>query len=311
MKGLSIVIPYYKGSRFVFDCIDSLLASYELSPQKIPFEIIVVVDSPDEYTEKNVAIASHYDSPDFLRIILNNRNSGVAFSRNKGLAASRYDYITFIDQDDRVMSGYFTLLPDFLNDDDSCVILNGYWHTPDNGYEKLYYIKPDLTFDAVIRKNFCLWTPGLMVLNKKKIQIETFFFNVSDKYAGCDDWFAVLNMILKYPKLKFRYIKTPLFIINRHDANFSNDSDQMLSGQIEGLKYFRNRAGQRKHGLIDRLIKIRRFQRIRTAKSLSKTEILRKYSALYAQYLFNKWGYFRYPLYKMRKTLDKIRNHLL
>jgi glycosyltransferase involved in cell wall biosynthesis len=309
MKELSIVIPYYKGSNFIFNCIDSLLESYALSQKKILFEIIVIIDSPDEYIDNHIDILSHYNCPDFINIIVNKRNMGVALSRNKGLAASRYNYVTFIDQDDQVMSGYFNILSDFLNNNCHCVIMNGYWHIQNGLYKKLYHIKPDLTFDAVLRKTFCVWTPGLMILNKEKIQIEPFFFNVSEKYTGCDDWIAILNMLLKYPQIKFHYIKIPVFIINRHAINFSNDQKQMLLCQIEGLKYFRKLVVAKKQKMIDRLIKIREFQLTKIIKPLSKIEILQKYKKVYMQYLLNKWGYLKYPLYKTRKTWDEIINH--
>jgi len=309
MKGLSIVIPYYKGSRFIFNCIDSLLDSYNLSQKEILFEIIIIVDSPDEYKESNIDINSYYGNPDLITIIINDRNMGVAVSRNKGLAASKYNYVTFIDQDDQVMHCYFSKLSNSLNKY-HCIMINGYWHYKQRKlYRKLYYIKPDLTIKAIICKTFSFWTPGLLILNKEKVKIDTFFIDVSDKYKGCDDWAAMLNMALKYSPINFLYIKTPLFIINRHEENFSNNEEQMVLCQIAGFKYFRKLVGKKNKKIIDRVIKINEFRFLKRFRSLSKIEILRNYKRVYLLYLFNKWGYIKYPVYKIRKILDQLTNN--
>jgi hypothetical protein len=48
MLGLSIIITYYKGYDYIFNCIDSLLMSYQKSDKSLIFEIILVLDSIDD-----------------------------------------------------------------------------------------------------------------------------------------------------------------------------------------------------------------------------------------------------------------------
>jgi glycosyltransferase involved in cell wall biosynthesis len=310
MKGLSIVIPYYKGYDFIFNCIDSLLTSYNSSQKEILFEIIVIIDSPDEYKEPQIDIASHYGNPDFISIVVNDCNKGVAVSRNKGLALSKYDFVTFIDQDDYVLQNYFDKLSDSLDDKYHCILINGYWYYKQkNLYRKLYYIRPDLSYNAVARKTFCFWSPGLLILNKKKVRITTFFIDVSDKYKGCDDWAAILNMVLKYSPINFLYIKTPVFIINRHDTNFSNNEKQMRLCQIAAFEYFRNLVDKKKQKILDKRIETDKYRFSRKYNPLSVLDILRSYKKAHLLFLFHKWGYLKYPVYKIRKTLDELTNN--
>ena len=161
MNNLSIVIPYYNGKNYIYNCIDSILNSYNQSRKKCLFEIVVVVDSPEEYLQNNVDIISYYDNPTFLKVYVNERNLGVAASRNKGLELSQYDFITYIDQDDQVNYNYFSIIENQLSDQYHCIIYNGYWHFLENdSYFKLFFTKPDLSFYALVTNHFALWTPG-------------------------------------------------------------------------------------------------------------------------------------------------------
>lgn len=90
----SLVIPMYKVEQYLRRCVDSCLA------QDLPeggYEIVMVDDgSPDRSGE----IAREYASEHpFIRVI-SQSNQGLAVARNAGLAASRGDYVWFIDSDD-------------------------------------------------------------------------------------------------------------------------------------------------------------------------------------------------------------------
>ncbi|MDR0232176.1 MAG: glycosyltransferase family 2 protein [Dysgonamonadaceae bacterium] len=303
MNNLSIIIPYYNGKGFIFNCIDSILKSYNLSQKKIVLEIIVIVDSPEEYIDNKMDIAAYYDNPVFLKVFVNERNVGVAASRNKGLELSQSNFITYIDQDDLVNYNYFSVIENQLSDQYHCLIYNGYRHyTNNNRYYKLYFIKPDLDVKAVLKQEFILWTPGLMIINKSKVQIPTYFIDVSDDLRGCDDWAAFVNMLLMYPDVRFNYIKTPIFVINKHAANFSNDLEQMLLCQIAVLNYFKGKIKPELQKIINRIIDVRTFEVKRYTDSLSRGTVLLKHTKIYFKYLCNKWIYLRYPSYKLKKT---------
>ncbi len=303
MNNLSIIIPYYKGENYIFNCIDSIFESYNLSQKKISFEIIIVIDSPEEYRDNNVDILSHYEKSVPIQIIINEKNTGVAASRNKGCEASRYNLITFIDQDDQVCKNYFSVIENNLDDIHSCFIYNGFWHfMSKNRYEKLYHIKPDISFNSLAKQHFNLWTPGLMITDKTKIKKQ--FIDVSENYKGCDDFAANLDMALNYESICFKYIKTPIFIINRHDHNFSNNIAAMCQCDIETFNYFESKTKNKKQKTIIRnMIEIKQFLLDRIENNLQLLQILKNYKRIYLKYLCNKWGYLSFPEYKLKKIL--------
>lgn len=90
---VSIVIPCYKGSRFLAAAIESCLAQTYRD-----IELIVVDDaSPDDCA----AIAARYATKDRrLRLIRRPTNGGIARAFNTGFASARGEYFTRLAQDD-------------------------------------------------------------------------------------------------------------------------------------------------------------------------------------------------------------------
>ena len=92
-KKVSVILPVYNASGTIRDTLDSVLRqSYE------NYELIIIEDcSKDD----SLAIVKSYEKVDSrIKVLANSKNSGVAFSRNKGIQAAIGDYIAFLDSDD-------------------------------------------------------------------------------------------------------------------------------------------------------------------------------------------------------------------
>ena len=88
----SIIIPAYNASRYICDCLDSLLAQ---DFPKHEYEVIVVDDSSTDDTAK--IVAERYINVKLLRHEQNRRQGG---ARNTGIKAATGEYVMFIDADD-------------------------------------------------------------------------------------------------------------------------------------------------------------------------------------------------------------------
>ena len=93
----SLIIPVYNVAPYLRECLDSCLA------QDIPateYEIIAVNDGS---TDKSPAILREYEAAHPNRfVIIDQPNAGLGPTRNAGFAASRGEYIWFIDSDDAI-----------------------------------------------------------------------------------------------------------------------------------------------------------------------------------------------------------------
>lgn len=100
MTLLSFIIPVYKTPLGLLrNCLDAVLKYSQ------PMELICVLDSPgdpceqvlDEYAAKNPR----------MRLLKNDQNRGVSYSRNRGLDAATGEYVAFVDADDEIVAeGY-------------------------------------------------------------------------------------------------------------------------------------------------------------------------------------------------------------
>jgi glycosyltransferase involved in cell wall biosynthesis len=95
---LSVVVPTYQGEEWVTDCLDSLAA------QTLPweqFEVLLVQNGPATRTAEIVEAWST-ERPGFQLVYLTSEGAGVSPARNLGLDEARGEYVTFVDDDDRV-----------------------------------------------------------------------------------------------------------------------------------------------------------------------------------------------------------------
>jgi len=93
MDLLSVIIPYFKKKNFIDQSISSVLSqSYS------NIEIIIVYD--DEEKSDLEYLRKIYNSNKKIKIIVNEKNIGAGFSRNKGIREAKGKYVCFIDSDD-------------------------------------------------------------------------------------------------------------------------------------------------------------------------------------------------------------------
>lgn len=93
---ISLVVPIYNEAPFLPRCFQSI------ENQTITFDEVILIDDGSEDT--SAQIASEYAERNGWRIIISDKNYGVGNSRNLGIRASKSDYITFLDSDDRLYS---------------------------------------------------------------------------------------------------------------------------------------------------------------------------------------------------------------
>ena len=91
---ISVIVPVYKVEKYLRQCLDSLAAQ-----MLEDMEIIIVDDgSPDGCP----AICDEYAAKDARMKVVHKENGGLLSARKAGFAASKGDYIGFVDGDDWV-----------------------------------------------------------------------------------------------------------------------------------------------------------------------------------------------------------------
>lgn len=90
---VTVIMPAYNAARYIDKAIESVLA------QTVPCHILVINDASSDDT---FAIAEYYakEYSDQVRVIHNEKNIGVAASRNRAVTQATTEYIAFLDADD-------------------------------------------------------------------------------------------------------------------------------------------------------------------------------------------------------------------
>lgn len=94
---ISVIIPVYNASKYLRQCLDSILN------QTLKEIEIICVD--DGSTDDSLKILEEYQKKDNRISIFTQKNSGAAVARNKGLDIAKGDYIAFMDPDDYYPDG--------------------------------------------------------------------------------------------------------------------------------------------------------------------------------------------------------------
>lgn len=88
---VSVIIPVHNGTKYVCQAIDSALV------QDVPLEILVIDDGSRDNLDQ---VMKRYQSEPRIRYLKNEKNIGVAATRNRGVSLARGNYIAFLDADD-------------------------------------------------------------------------------------------------------------------------------------------------------------------------------------------------------------------
>lgn len=89
---VSVIIPCYNGEKFIGNAIKSVLnQTYE------NWQLIIVDDGS---SDSSCEIVEHYLINSKIGVVKNSHNLGIARTLNRGIEASRGEFVAFLDQDD-------------------------------------------------------------------------------------------------------------------------------------------------------------------------------------------------------------------
>ncbi|AGP44916.1 putative glycosyltransferase EpsJ [Serratia plymuthica] len=109
---LSLIIPIYKVEAYIEACLCSVL-------QQLPdwAEVIIVDDgSPDDSIDIAEEVLCRYPQLKPQVSILRQHNQGLSEARNSGIAHAEGQHVGFLDSDDVLLEGYFSILGRLLAD---------------------------------------------------------------------------------------------------------------------------------------------------------------------------------------------------
>lgn len=198
---VSVIMPVYNGEKYIGQAIESVLK------QKVSLELIIIDDCSTDGTIKVVNEYLKYNRVSFLP---NEKNLGVAASRNKGMEAAKGKYIAFLDSDDYWTEDKLEKQIALMEEKQAVLSSTGRELIDEEGNStgKIIGIRKEVNYRELLKGNV-LNTSGVMVLSE-----------VAKKYPMVQDhlhedyimWLSILKDYdtaygINEPLLKYRVMK--------------------------------------------------------------------------------------------------------
>lgn len=191
---VTVFIPCYNAERFIAEAIDSILnQTYQ------DFEILIIDDGS---TDKSRDILDYYlQKDDRIRVLYNQCNRGVGYTRNRGVKEAKGKYLATMDADDIAVSTRLEKEVDYLERNKAVGAVGGCAYFIDERGRKIGSMKKQtlnarevnahMFFENVIINSASMYR--LNLVKRHKIKYKDDFHGVEDYMFWC--------MLLKYTKI--------------------------------------------------------------------------------------------------------------
>ena len=217
---ITVITPFYEGERYMKNLVETLIANQNNLQQKgHELEAILVNDSPWKRVEAPDAQGQ------FIKVITNESNRGIHYSRVAGLAEATGDYIMFLDQDDTLKNDALVkLLKAIVTDDVDVEVANANLEQSDGSmllwYRNNYHKSLVGNLKTYLRIGIQIISPGQCLI--KKSSIPDFWKTHIMTKNGADDYFLWLLMLAQ--GMEFKCLDEPLYTHKYTAANISADT---------------------------------------------------------------------------------------
>ena len=331
---LSIIIPVYRVERYIERCLLSVMGqTYQTSS----IECVLIDDcGGDDSMAIAEKLINSYLGPISFRIVRNEKNCGIATTRNVGIRNASGEFIFFLDSDDRIEQNCIEVLLEALqkNPDAEVVMGNAYYVQGNrkwliekripNGIihnHKLLdcffhgYI-PDTVWNALIRKDIIekngIWfNPGyvhedMLWLYRLYHHVEKFVFVPKITLVYEDNPVSIMNTIHKdyNPHLRSVVYNIEYILDNFSYAHYVNNTIYVLWYVIHELDMIEKESAE--PGLVNRLKAIRNRITKRDFLNLRLVLVFFELQMFYPFSLFRKNGWFRHNYYAISMLTRKV-----
>ena len=145
---VSVIMPAYNAEKYIEEAIKSVL-----NQTFSELELLVLDDCSTDGTFKLVSGIANKDSR--IQLHKNEKNMGVARTRNKGIDLARGKYIAFLDSDDIWHNEKIMKQITLAENSESCIVYSSYALIDEEGNHKnADYIVPEQTdYEAMLCEN--------------------------------------------------------------------------------------------------------------------------------------------------------------
>lgn len=233
---ISVIVPYYYGKKYLADMYGNLKCSADGFDGKI--EWIIVNDSPDDEIRIE-EISGITDASFEIKIIVNEKNSGIHYSRVHGLENATGEYVLFLDQDDSIEAQFFRSQYEKVKGSD-LVVANASIEKEDGTAKKLYETENDFEdvrdIEAYSYKGNRIASPGQCLIRREAVP-ELWMKSIMN-VNGADDVYLWILLLAKNAEIRLNH--EVLYTHKYTGSNLSDSYPKMLKSLREMKERLKN-----------------------------------------------------------------------
>lgn len=297
MCKVSIIIPVYNSENTIDKCIQSIIKqTYQ------DYEIIAINDGS---TDRSLTILKKYETKLYSKIkVIDQKNCGVAKTRNKAMKIADGKYIIFVDNDDYLDEDYIENYVKIIEGEDLDIVIGGYRRITEENkiLESRYPGKNNWSKYTII-------TPWAKIYNKEFILKNKIDFL---DYGIGEDIYFCLQILDKTDKIKaidyigYNWFYNAASISNTKHKGFNKNIDIIFL--IEELKNKVSGNGKIDKRILDYYyIRIILWYLLYSGRTANYKEFIEQYNYLKNYLKENIPNYQKIVLYEMpRGEIKKI-----
>ncbi|WP_221388195.1 glycosyltransferase family 2 protein [Clostridium perfringens] len=242
---VSIIIPIYNVSRYLEDCINSVINQTYKN-----LEIILVNDGS---SDNSLEICNNFKKKDSRIILINKENGGLSSARNSGIDKATGKYLYFLDGDDFLELDAIEFVMNLIKNNNADIASFGYYYyykdnsirnrmeKVKNDYE-LYMNSEEALIQILNRRISFSW----MAWNKlyKKELFNDVRFPLGKLYEDLGTTYKLIqkSSVIVYSSVpKYNYVQNPksitnTFVFNNRELNRIEMCDDMYLGIKENTQ---------------------------------------------------------------------------
>lgn len=214
---LSVILPTYNRAVMVHHAIQSIM------DQTFDDWELIIVD--DGSTDRTSAVIKPYLKDSRVKYIVNKKNKGISYTRNRGNKLAKADWIVVQDSDDMSFPDRLQVFWDYIQEypDTDYIYHDHYVRAIDIRYgvravHREYYKAADYDRKKAISEP----TIPAFACYKKKIVLK---FPYRSNVGAWDDWMLIMDFACN--NKKFGHINRPLYeyVITTDSATITGDND--------------------------------------------------------------------------------------
>lgn len=213
---ISIIVPVYNVSKYLPECLDSILGQTYRD-----LEIILIDDGS---ADGSGTLCDKYAEKDSRIIVIHQKNAGSANARNAGLRIASGEYLAFVDSDDYLEPDAYEFMMEKMKHHHADVVRCGYQDVfIDHTTDRISHLPEEIcTGEEFLEKFTVDWTCSLLwdKLFRRNL-FEGIFFEEGHKID--DEFFTyrgIMNAraVLSVPRMIYHYRKRKSGIMSNEES---------------------------------------------------------------------------------------------